>query len=263
MRRATLQTWRAVGFLIIVAGGPLLGSVKLEVRDGCPIVDGVYVNGHGPYRFLLDTGTVLNHLDPKLAKAIGLKTSFRVDVISAFAVAQAPAAEGIEIALESVKAGGQRIVFSDLETVHRLGFDIKGVLGQEFLSRFDYLLDFRAKRLEFSKLDREGTRTEFQTIHGQQAVLTSLGRLLLDSGTAWVVLFGVEAPRTNDILTLAGSSKAGTVPRKPLIIEGRTIQYGELVAAPGGNEAGVAGLLPVSLFKSVYICNSEGYVVLD
>ncbi len=52
------------------------------------------------------------------------------------------------------------------------------------------------------------------------------------------------------------------MPRKPLIIEGRIIQYGELVAAPGGNEAGVAGLLPVSLFKSVYICNSEGYVIL-
>jgi hypothetical protein len=249
---------------LLVAAGPLLGSVKLEVREGCPIVDGVYVNGHGPYRFLLDTGTQLNHLDPKLAKSIGLKGSLRVEVISSFAVAQAPAAEGIEIALESVKAGGQKMVFSDLAVVHRLGFDIKGVLGQEFLSRFDYLLDLRAKRIEFSKQDRAGTRAEFQTIHGQPAVLTSLGRLLLDSGTAWVVLFGVEAaPGTNDILTLAGSSKAGSVPRKPLIIEGRTIRYDELVAVPGGNEAGVAGLLPVSLFKSVYICNSEGYVVLD
>ncbi len=222
------------------------------------------MNGHGPYRFLLDTGTQLNHLDPKLAKSIGLRASLRVEVISAFAVAQAPAAEGIEIALESVKAGAQRLVFSDLETVHRLGYDIKGVLGQDFLSRFDYLLDLRAKRLEFSKQDRTGTRAEFQTIHGQQAVSTSLGWLLLDSGTAWVVLFGVPAaPRTNDILTLAGSAKAGTVPRKPLIIEGRTIRYDELVAVAGGNQAGVAGLLPVSLFKSVYFCNSEGYVVLD
>lgn len=262
MRRTPLQSWKA-GCFLVMAVGPLLGSVKLQVREGCPIVDGVYVNGHGPYRFLLDTGTVLNHLDPKLAKSIGLKASLRVEVISAFAVAQAPAAEGIEIALESAKAGGQRIVFSDLETVHHLGFDIKGILGQEFLSRFDYLLDFRAKRLEFSKLDRTGTRAELQTIHGQPALSTSLGRLLLDSGTGWVVLFGVPAPRTNDILTLAGASKAGAVPRKPLIIEGRIIQYGELVAAPGGNEAGVAGLLPVSLFKSVYICNSEGYVILD
>jgi hypothetical protein len=238
--------------------------VKLEVREGCPVVDGVYVNGHGPYRFLLDTGTQLNHLDPKLAKSIGLKATLRVDVISAFAVAQAPAAEGIEIALESVRAGGQRMVFSDLETVHRLGFDIKGVLGQEFLSRFDYLLDLRAKLLEFRKQDHAGTRAEFQTIHGQQAVSTSLGWLLLDSGTAWVVLFGIEAaPRTSDILTLAGSSKAGIVPHKPLIIEGRIIRYGELVAVHGDKETGVAGLLPVSLFKSVYVCNSEGYVVLD
>jgi hypothetical protein len=243
--------------------GPLLGSVKLQVREGCPIVDGVYVNGHGPYRFLLDTGTQLNHLDPKLARSIGLKATLRVEVISAFAITQAPAADGIEIALESVKAGGQKLVFSDLEAVHRLGYDIKGVLGQDFLSHFDYLLDLRAKQLEFSKQERAGIRAEFQSIHGQPAVSTSLGLLLLDSGTALVVLFGVEAPRTNDILTLAGSSRGGTVPRKPLIIEGRTIHYGELVAVPGGNEAGVDGLLPASLFKSVYVCNSEGYVILD
>jgi aspartyl protease len=250
--------------LLIVAMGPMLGSVNLQVREGCPIVDGVYVNGHGPYRFLLDTGTQLNHLDPKLAKSIGLKATIRVEVISAFAVIQAPAAEGIEIALESVRAGGQKMVFSDLEAVHQLGFDIKGVLGQEFLSRFDYLLDLRAKRLEFSKQDRVGIRAEFQKIHGQQAVSTSLGWLLLDSGTAWVVVFGgPAAPRTNDILTLAGSSKAGLVPRRPLVIEGRTIRYNELVAMPGSKEAGVAGLLPVSLFKRVYVCNSEGYVVLD
>jgi hypothetical protein len=262
-RRTTLQTWKTICSLI-VAVGPLFGAAKLEVREGCPIVDGVYVNGHGPYRFLLDTGTQLNHLDPKLAKSIGLRAVLRVDVISSFAISQAPAADGIEIALESVKAGGQKMVFSDLGTVHQLGSDIKGVLGQDFLSRFDYLLDLRAKRLDFSKQDRNGTRAELQTIHGQQAVSTSLGWLLLDSGTALVVLFGVDAgPSPNEILTLAGSSKAGTLPRKPLVIEGRNIRYNELVAIPGSNEVGVAGLLPVSLFKSVYICNSEGYVVFD
>jgi hypothetical protein len=227
-------------------------------------VDGVFVNGHGPYRFLLDTGTQLNHLDPKLAKSLGLRASARVEVISPFAVAQAPAAEGIEIALESVQAGNQKLVFSDLETVHQLGFDIKGVLGQDFLSHFDYLLDMGAKRLEFSKQDRAGTRAEFLRIHGQPAVSTSLGWLLLDSGTGWVVLFGVPAaPRTNDILTLAGASKAGPVPHRPLVIGGRSIRYNELVAVAGGKDVGVAGLLPVSLFKSVYICNSEGYVVLN
>ena len=236
MRRRIHQNRSAICSLIIVAG-PLLGAVKVQVREGCPVVDGVYVNGHGPYRFLLDTGTQLSHLDPKLAKSIGLKPTLRVEIISAFGVAQAPAGEGIEVALESAKAEGQRMVFSDIEAVRQLGSDIQGVLGQEFLSRFDYLLDLRAQKLDFGKQNRNGTRTEFQTIHGQPVISTSLGRLLLDSGTAWVVLFGVEAVRgMDDILSLAGSSKAGIVPHRPLTIEGRTIRYGELVAAPEVND---------------------------
>ena len=40
----------------------------MRVRDGRPIVDGVYVNGHGPYRFLVDTGTMRNLIDADLAR---------------------------------------------------------------------------------------------------------------------------------------------------------------------------------------------------
>lgn len=53
------QTNHNIQFLIcslIIAAGPLFGAVKMQVRDGHPIVDGVYVNGNGPYRFLVDTG---------------------------------------------------------------------------------------------------------------------------------------------------------------------------------------------------------------
>jgi hypothetical protein len=248
---------------LIIAASPLLGGVKLQVRDGRPVVDDVYVNGHGPYRFLLDTGTQLNHLDPKLAKSIGLKATIQAEIVSASAVAQAPAGDGIEVALESVKADGQRMVFSELGAVHQLGSDIKGVLGQDFLSRFDYLLDLRRKRLEFGKQDCPGTRAPIQVIHNRPAISTSLGWLLLDSGSASVVLFGVEAGHGTSIRTLAGSSEAGVVHRRPLVIEGRTIRYDTLVAEPGRNEVGADGLLPVNLFKTVYVCNSEGYVILD
>ena len=254
---------RAICTVILVAT-PLLGGLKLQLRGGRPIVDGVYVNGHGPYRFLLDTATQLNHIDPKLARSIGLKATIRADVVSASAVTEAPAAEGVDVAVDTVTAGGQTFVLSGLETVRQLGRNIQGVLGQEFLSQFDYLLDLRGKRLEFGKQERPGTRAEFQLVHGRPAVSTSLGWLLLDSGTAWVVLFGVEPVHpTNYIWTLAGSSAVGTMLGKPLIIEGRNIRHGEILAVSGRNEVGVAGLLPASLFNTIYICNSEGYIVFD
>lgn len=47
-----------------VAAGPLYAGVKLQIREGRPIVDGIYVNGHGPYLFLIDTGTNVNLMRP-------------------------------------------------------------------------------------------------------------------------------------------------------------------------------------------------------
>ena len=46
-------------------------SVPLELRAGIPIVE-VYLNGEGPYRFLLDTGTAVVAVDKKLATELNL-----------------------------------------------------------------------------------------------------------------------------------------------------------------------------------------------
>ena len=32
---------------------------------------------------------------------------------------------------------------------------------------------------------------------------------------------------------------------------------------PGGTEPGIADLLPLRLFKAIYVCNSEGYVAFE
>jgi hypothetical protein len=47
------------------------------------------------------------------------------------------------------------------------------------------------------------------------------------------------------------------------VIGGRTFWHGDAVAIPRPADTGAAGLMPVSLFKAVYVCNSEGYLLLD
>jgi len=61
---------------------------------------------------------------------------------------------------------------------------------------------------------------------------------------------------------MAGSQIVGTVFSR-LIIEGRSIWRGDAVAIPRGGEPGVDGLMPLTFFKTIYFCNSEGYVVFD
>jgi len=264
--RNTKHTIRILICTLIIATVPLSGGVKMQVREGRPIVDGVYVNGHGPYRFLIDTGANVNLIETGLARKIGMHSTFQVDVASSAGKTLTPGSDGNEIALDPVKADAQKFLFSPLEAVHNLAPDVRGVLGQWFLSRFDYSLDLRGKCLEFGNQDRSGTRVQFKMLNGRTVIPTSVGGLVLDSGSARLVLFGVE-PDGDDgnrgfVRTLAGSQWIGTVSRK-LIVEGRNVWRGEAVTMMSRTEPGVAGLLPLGLFRAIYVCNSESYVVFE
>lgn len=232
--------------------------------DGRPVVDGVYVNGHGPYRFLVDTATTSNHIEPRLAQAIGLRATFRTELASAVGVVTALGSDGVELALGEARADRQVFLFAGMDVVHKLSRDIQGILGQAFLSRFDYRLDLRGKRLEFGTQNLSGRHAQFRNVDGRPTVRTNLGDLVLDSGVSRLVLYSVEKGRSDwaFMQTLAGSQMAGIVNRV-LSIEGRSVWRGEAVTVPGQSEPGVAGLMPVSFFRGVYVSNSESYLVFD
>jgi hypothetical protein len=234
------------------------------MRDGRPVVDGVMVNGHGPYRFLLDTGATLNTIDPKLAKSIGMAATFETKLTSSTGVTSAAGSEGGEVRLGPVTAGNQIFLFTGMDALHKLSSDIQGVLGQIFLSRFDYLLGVRAGQMEFGKQesDGNGVRAAFQTVQGRPAIDTSLGRFVLDSGAARMVRFGVASGHaTAEMVTMSGTTPVGMI-FSTLAIGGQTLWHGDAVAIPHTAEAGAVGLLPVSLFNTVYVCNSERFLVL-
>jgi hypothetical protein len=239
-------------------------AVSLQIRDGRPVVDNVYVNGHGPYRFLLDTGSTLNHFDPKLAKTIGLPVTFTTNLTSSTGVTTAPGSEGVEIRLGPANADAQVLLLAGMEGLHAIDPGIQGVLGQIFLSRFDYLLDLKNRRLEFGAFDSaKGTKAPFRIVQGRPVLVTTLGALVLDSGVHDLVRFGVRGNgETREMVTASGVAKVSTV-FSTLAIDGRTFWRGEAIAVQNSPEAGAEGLLPTAAFRTVYVSNSQGYVVLD
>jgi hypothetical protein len=248
--------------VVALTAGPLSGAVKLLVREGRPFVDGVYVNSQGPYRFLVDTGANMNLIETRLARKIAMRTTFSDAVESAAGKTFMPGSDGNVVELGPVRAEQQRFQYSDLEALHLMWPDIRGVLGQAFLASFDYTLDLRGKQLEFGKQERDGNRSQFRLQDGRTAIPTNLGDLVLDSGSPQVVLFGVGSGfgQVRDMLTLAGSASVRMISSK-LAIAGKDVWRGDAVALPTRTEPGIAGLIPLSVFNSIYICNSERYVV--
>jgi hypothetical protein len=239
-------------------------AADLQVREGRPVVGGVYVNGRGPYIFLLDTGSNVNLIETGLARKIGMNSTFQSDLASAVGKTAMLGSTGHQVALDAVKADGQTFLLSKSKVIHRFAPHVQGVLGQSFLSKFDYTLDLRGKRLEFGKRYPDGKRSRFRIVNARPVVSTSLGDLVLDSGAAQLVLFGVD-PDTQELTymrTVAGSQMVGTVSRR-LIIEDRYVWHGDAIAMPKQAEPEVAGLMPTRLFKTIFVCNSEGYVVFD
>jgi hypothetical protein len=264
--RHTNQNLKILICSFIIAAGPVRGDVRLHVSGGLPVVESVYVNSHGPYRFLVDTGTNVNFIDVNLARSIGLRATFQTKLTSSMGATSVSGSDGVEVFLGSAKADAQRFLFLPPDTLQERLPGIRGVLGQWFLYRFDYTLDMRAKRMEFGEQNPNGTRAKFEMVNGEPVVSTSLGNLILDSGASQLVLFGVRRGGENglrgDLRTVTGSQEVGLVTGRPLIIEGRKISRGAAVAIPN-RTPGVDGLLPIGLFKVIYICNSQGYLVFE
>jgi hypothetical protein len=230
-------------------------------------VDGVYVNGHGPYRFLVDTGANVNLIDSGVARKIGMTANFHVDLASAAGKTGTAGSDGNTIALDTATAEKQRFLLSDLGALHTSMPDVQGVLGEWFLAQFDYRLDLRSRELDFYPQERSGTRGRFRMINARPVVSTSLGELALDSGVDRLVLFGFQPDGDNDagyeLRTVAGVQRVCRVYGRPLLIGERRFASGEALGFPGRPEPGVDGLMPLSLFKAIYVSNSQGYVVFE
>jgi Aspartyl protease len=250
--------------LLCLVEGALGDELSLRVVEGRPVVDGVFVNGAGPYRFLVDTGATMNHLEAGLARKAGLRPTFRTELTSSLGMVAVPGNDGLSVAVGETRADEQSFLFAGMDAVHGLSTDIQGILGQAFLSRFDYTIDLRGRRLAFGKREAAGKRAVFQRLGGRALVATSLGDLILDSGTGQLVLFGEAGTSGGQsyMRTLTGSGLVGLIQSR-LAIGGRSVWTGQAVALPKREEPGVAGLLPIRLFRSVYVCNSEGYLVFQ
>ena len=265
-------------------------QVRFRVTGESIIVVPVTINGSGPFDFMLDTGDTKTLIDQKLAEELHLPN------VGARRVT-APGKEAVTALAhtDSVSMGGADVRGLNLFVINHLAdgqSHVRGSLGEDFMRHFDILIDNRHHLIQFEP--SPGPLTDM--VAGERLPLSLNGsiekertenRLIivghcfesgdreikfqLDSGVSGIVLFSGLNPMTVSLLPphfvggpLGGGFEANF--QTAHLQLGKRV-FNKAVAVPEGNLSlrgvDVDGLLPTSLFQSIFISHSGKFVILE
>lgn len=225
------------------------------------VLNQVFLNGAGPFRMFIDTGNASSVIRPKVARQIGARAAYLVDQVTTAGVRRLPAA-----VLDRVTTGPltERSVETIIGDVALEGVD--GVLGQSWLGRHNYLLDYQNRRVVLDGTPPEGgLNLPLHSADGRPLVTVTVdGRrseLVLDSGAPVIVLFGLPGAALQPAtIRTNGGSIGAEVGSARIALPGdrerhmRSIRVSSLQQPPG--------LLPASAFSAVFVSTRDGFLRL-
>lgn len=271
-------------------------SLAFRLVDDHYIIVPVSINHAGPYSFLLDTGTQLTMVDPSLASELHLATEGQAKVASVGTEASASFAR-----LDRLEAGphavaNQKVLVYDLNNLQVAGLHIQGVLGEDFLEQFDMLIDNAHRLLCLD--DSTAMRTDIKGPHvplltpaqssDGASVPTSLivtvrlsdamrpVRLKLDSGANVCFLYNSSEYMDLDLFHGASLNGGGVnsqhrtytaLPPQNVNISSVQLSNVPFVTLAGARKdsrtSDFDGLLPLGLFRRVFIDHADHFAVLE
>jgi predicted aspartyl protease len=142
---------------------PLPESLKAGIDPDARLTTPVWINGQGPYAFVVDTGSNHTILAQDLAETLQLPHSGRILINT---VAGAEEAPSVRIASADVgKRGGRPTVMA---IAPRAALGGSGLLGIDLLDNLRLTLDFRQRRLAVSRSGRRSSDAGSLMVKAQQ-----------------------------------------------------------------------------------------------
>ena len=263
-------------------------AVRFQLVHDYLIVVPVMVNGTGPWNFLLDTGCTSSMISVELQRQLNAPDVGHSDVALLTEMRRDQ-----RVLLNDVRVGntifaGLQVLADKMDNVRNLVPGLNGILGEDFLSQFDVLIDYDKRWLYIDVPAPEGERVPFQArstykenrtmnrlLVRAEFLGTQSGPVALQIDTAaWMtelfpashvallhLSYGSQAGAR-----LAASGGPGAIPvyEHTAMKIGRTALH-ELNVAQSRREvvSDAAGLLPAVLFHRIYISHTGGFVVLN
>jgi hypothetical protein len=258
--------------------------VKFRLRDGYLIVVQSMVNGTGPFSFLLDTGSTRTIIDPELARQLQAPAIGDVSLTTVLHIRQDKLVQLKDVRLGKASVLGPTAIVDKLARQKMLAPGIRGVLGEDFLSNFDLLIDYKGRSLRFGDAPPAGERCRFETIsqyHGSPTtnrlliatefidVRAGNMQLQLDTGAKLPELFPSSNPSLSSqpwggsIATSSGSNQSTLYSNITIRIGTTRVRGVDVVQSRRAIVFDAVGLLPASIFQRIYISHSGGFVVLN
>lgn len=254
-------------------------STPFVARRAGEVVVAATVGGRGPFRFLVDTGSTHTAVTERLAQTLAARPIARSTMTAAGGTIAC-----LVVALPTL-ALGRRAVDGLTATAlppvagAALGAGIDGVLGQDFLARFSYTIDYRASRIRWHEPGYVAPGVRLTLVPSQDRWLVELPqagahpvyRFVPDSGADTLVLYGdglaehvVREWRYDRaaVESLTGLREVRTGIVGGLRVGAATIDRQVAVVVPGERRE-PDGLLPLHLFASVQINAPDRYLVIQ
>ncbi len=253
----------------------LLALLTLPLAAAEYITTEVTINGAGPFRLLVDTGASSTSQDPEAAKAAGLKPLYSVHLTTLTGEALVPAAIAQSVRAGKTTAGDVEILIHSTSAIHTVEPGVQGVLGQSFLSRIPWMMDYTKGRFVTGELavasSERLSAVQFSRTGDSRIILPlriggAAFRVALDSGASHLVLHcGARCPlvsnpdSTRQVLTSLGAARATVGNAHDVSAGALTRKQAVAVLIEAGHpEAQVDGVLPAAWFRRVFADNSAG-----
>ena len=266
-----------------------IATAKIKLDDISMIIVPVSINGSGPYDFMLDTGCGKTMVDQKLAEELHLSKVGEKTITGVLASARMSAVHLNSISVAGAAVSGGDVYSSDhLTTTGK----VRGVLGEDFLRNFDLLIDYSHEVIRLESAGGSMAETAIGehlplelngTYHGQPTYnrlvvsghIQELGdkpmALLLDSGANSLTLFqdtlgpgaNQEAPLSTGSFNKWISLSAESRKVRDLRLGDNSVSNLTVVALSRRADVDTDGLIPTSLFRSVFISHRGRFAILN